>query len=259
MTKAAILTGASSGIGEALALELARRGYDLGLTARRMPLLEQLRQRIAEVSANLKVELRALDVTDTDAVRQVLPELAGSLGMVGLIIANAGVGGSRKAGDAKFANDERIIRTNLLGAMATVDTAVKIFREGSLDGQIVGISSVAAFRGLPTSAAYSASKAGFTTYLEGVRAEVEAEGITVTTISPGFIDTPINQDMKSRPFVIDAKAGATQIADLIERRVRHSTVPAMPWGPVGVVMRSLPDWLWYRVVSGGIADRGREL
>ena len=185
------------------------------------------------------------------AVRAAIPELAARLGGVGIVIANAGIGGPRRVGSGNFESDEDIIRTNMIGAMATVDAAVEMFLPAG-EGQVVGISSVAGFRGMPGTAAYSASKAGFTSYLEGVRAEVEGLGLTVTTISPGFIDTPINNRMKSRPFVITVEEGARQIADLIERRVRHSTVPTLPWGPLGVVMRSLPDAIWYRAVRGGL-------
>lgn len=268
MKKAAIITGATSGIGRALALEMARRGYALGLTGRRVAVLEEVAReigaaRVATGSASggaadsghpagaPAVEILGLDVRDSAAVRAAIPELAARLGGVGIVIANAGIGGPRRVGSGNFESDEDIIRTNMIGAMATVDAAVEMFLPAG-EGQVVGISSVAGFRGMPGTAAYSASKAGFTSYLEGVRAEVEGLGLTVTTISPGFIDTPINNRMKSRPFVITVEEGARQIADLIERRVRHSTVPTLPWGPLGVVMRSLPDAIWYRAVRGGL-------
>lgn len=257
--KSAIITGATSGIGHALARELSRRGYALGLTGRRIEVLEELKRSLGaggpHGGGGAKVEIEALDVRDPEAVHRVVHDLDRRLGGVGIVVANAGIGVQRRAGDGRFASDEDIIRTNVIGAMATVDAAIEVFlRAGG--GQVVGISSVAAFRGLPGSAAYSASKAALSTYLEGVRAEVESRGIVVTTISPGYIDTPINQKQKSRPFLVTVEEGARQIADLVEKRVRHSTVPVVPWGAVGTVMRSLPDAIWYRAVSGVASERG---
>jgi len=128
--------------------------------------------------------------------------------------------------------------------MTTVDAAVALFRRQDGGGQVVGISSMAGVRGLPGSAAYSAAKAGLTVYLEAVRAETYAEPITVTTIAPGYIDTPINRDMKSRPFLIDVEKGAKITADLIERKVAYATVPRFPWTIIKPVLRVAPTaWL----------------
>ena len=254
MSRVAIITGASSGIGRALAFELARRGWWLGLCARRGDELERIRGEIESATPGTRVETSVLDVTDTAAVRDAIPELASRFGKVDLLVANAGVGGERFAGDDRFAVDEAIIRTNVLGAMATVDAGVRLLR-ASGGGQIVGITSVAGFRGLPGHGAYSASKAAFSVYLEAVRAEVERDGITVTTLAPGYIDTPINDHMKSRPFLVSAEVGAARAADLIERGVRSSTVPVFPWNAVGTLMRSLPDFVWYRAMRTQVPRR----
>ncbi len=141
--------------------------------------------------------------------------------------------------------------------MATVDAAIECWRTEPPRGprRVVGITSVAGFRGLPGSSAYSASKAGFSTYLEAVRAEVRDLGIDVVDIAPGFIDTPINRDLPSRPFVIDADDGARRIADLIERGVWSSTVPVWPWTAIGWLMRRIPDGAWVRLAGG--VGRGR--
>ncbi len=245
MAGAAIITGASSGIGRALAIELARSGRALGLTARRMDRLEDLRR---EIGGIVPIELRALDVRDTAAVGQVIPELAAALGDVDLIVANAGIAGGRAVGTGHFATDRDIIETNVLGAMATIDAAAALFRTAGR-GHIVGISSVAGFRGLPGSAAYCASKAALSIYLESARVELHGLGILVTTISPGFIDTPINEDLKTRPFVIKPEVGARKIAALIESGTASSTVPKFPWGLYGVLMRFIPDALWTRLAT----------
>jgi short-subunit dehydrogenase len=262
MAKTAIITGATSGIGKSLSFELAGRGYALGLTGRRGEVLEEIaaalrakdgataRAPAASNGAPCRVETRVLDVRDSAAVHAAIPDLATRLGGIELVVANAGIGGERQVGTGGFESDEDVIRTNVIGAMATVDAAVELFRAAGA-GQVVGITSVAGFRGLPGNAAYSASKAALSVYLEGVRAEVEGLGIAVTTIAPGFIDTPINERLASRPFLVSAAEGARQIADLIERRVRHSTVPVLPWGAVGTLMRTLPDAIWYRAVRLG--------
>jgi len=254
---AAIVTGATSGIGRALAHELAGRGWDLGLSARRAQVLDALAAEIRGRHPDRRIEVRAVDVTDSDAARAAVRALFETLGDVGLVVANAGIGGNHRVGTGEFARSRDIVATNLIGAMATVDAAVECWRArpGAGPRRIVGITSVAGFRGLPGSSAYSASKAGFSVYLEAARGEVRSLGIDVVDIAPGFIDTPINQDLPTRPFLIDPADGARRIADLIERGVHRSTVPVWPWTAVGWLMRSIPDAAWARL-SGGL-HRGR--
>jgi NAD(P)-dependent dehydrogenase (short-subunit alcohol dehydrogenase family) len=248
VARTAFITGASSGIGKALALELAGRGYDLFLCARRLEALEAVRADVAGRSPGRRVELRRLDVTDSDDVAAAIAEAAEALGRLDIVIANAGVGSSPRVGSGDMERNRQIVETNLTGAIATVDAAVALFRRQGGAGRVVGISSVAGVRGLPGSASYSASKAGVTVYLEAVRAETYNEPITVTTIAPGYIDTPINQDMKSRPFLIDVDEGARVTADLIERGAGYATVPRWPWTVVKPLLRVLPTRLIARSV-----------
>ena len=238
-SKKAFLTGASSGIGQALAPELAARGYDLVLAARRSDSLEQVKQAIAARHPQRKVEVLALDVTRYAETQAAVNEAARRLGGLDLVIANAGIGSTGLVGSGHFDDDRAVIETNVTGAMATVDAAVALFRAQNR-GQIVVISSVAAMRGLPTSASYSASKAAIAVYADAVRAELYGTPVRVTTLYPGFIDTPINQKLKSRPFLIGVEQGARLVADLIERRVQSSTVPVYPWNIVGRLVRVLP-------------------
>jgi short-subunit dehydrogenase len=253
----AIVTGATSGIGRALAVELARRGFDLALTARRETLLGEVAGEIGRQWPSRRVVVRSLDVTDAGATRDAVRELFGALGDVELVVANAGIGGNHRIGTGEFARSRDIVTTNLIGAMATVDAAVECWRAhpGKGPRRIVGITSVAGFRGLPGSSAYSASKAGFSVYLEAARGEIRGLGIDIVDIAPGFIDTPLNRDLKSRPFVIDVEDGARRIADLIERGVRSSTVPVWPWNAIGWLMRRIPEAAWARL--GGSVHRGR--
>jgi NAD(P)-dependent dehydrogenase (short-subunit alcohol dehydrogenase family) len=242
VAKTVFITGASSGIGRALALELARRGYDLYLTARRLEALEEVQAEITGRDHGRRVEVRRLDVTDDRDVASAIAEAAEKLGRCDIVVANAGLGSSGPVGEGRMERERQVIETNLIGAMATLDAAIALFRRQG-GGQVVGISSVAAVRGLPGSGSYSASKAGLAVYLESVRAETHREPITVTTIAPGYIDTPINQDMKSRPFLIDVEKGARITADLIERGVGYSTVPRLPWTVFAPLLRVLPTSL----------------
>jgi NAD(P)-dependent dehydrogenase (short-subunit alcohol dehydrogenase family) len=244
VAKTVFITGASSGIGRALAVELAGRGYDLFLTARRLDALEEARAEIAARAPGRRVEIRQLDVTDDADVARAIEEAAQTLGRCDIVVANAGVGNSGRVGDGNMPRARLIVETDLIGAIATVNAAVTLFRRQGGAGQIVGVSSVAGVRGLPGSGSYSASKAGLTTYLESVRAETHGEPITVTTLAPGYIDTPINQEMASRPFLIDAEKGARIMADLIERGVGYATVPRLPWSVIAPLLRVLPtSWL----------------
>jgi NAD(P)-dependent dehydrogenase (short-subunit alcohol dehydrogenase family) len=243
VAKTVFITGASSGIGRALALELARRGYDLFLTARRLDALEQVRGDIARAAPGRRVEIRQLDVTHYADVSTAIGEAAEQLGRCDIVVANAGVGNSGAVGKGNMERARLIVDTNLIGAMATIDAAVALFRRQG-GGQIVGVGSLAGVRGLPGSSSYSASKAGIAVYLESVRAETYGEPITVTTLAPGYIDTPINEDMKSRPFLIDVEKGARIMADLIERGVGYATVPRFPWTVIKPLLRVLPTpWL----------------
>lgn len=245
MAKSVFITGASSGIGRALAVELAGRGYDVFLTARRLEALEQVQAEIASSHPARRVEVRALDVTDDADVAAAIAEGADRLGRLDVVVANAGVGNSGRVGEGNVGRARLIVETNLIGAIATVDAAVALFRRQG-GGQVVGVTSVAGVRGLPGSGSYSASKAGLSVYLEAVRAETHGEPITVTTIAPGYIDTPINQGMKSRPFVIDVDKGGRVMADLIERGVGHATVPRFPWTFIAPLLRVLPTALLAR-------------
>lgn len=240
MTKTILITGASAGIGQHLALEFAKRGYNLALTARRLEPLQSLQKAILAQHPTLKVEVRTMDVTALDTVAPCIDELANTLGGLDIVVANAGVGdGGGAIGTGGFARDVAVIQANLLGAMATMDAGIAIFRRQKR-GHMVAISSVAAARGLPGAGAYSTSKAAIAVYAEAARAELHHTPICVTTLSPGYIDTAMNQRMRSRPFLVTVEEGTKQIANLIERRVQTSAVPSFPWGLIMMLMRRLP-------------------
>jgi short-subunit dehydrogenase len=234
-----LITGATSGIGQALAYEMAARGFGLALVGRRVEKLAEIRKQIKDRHEGVRVETRALDVTQYERLPEVVAEVGEALGGLGIVFANAGISRGEKVGTGQFEKSRLTVETNLLGAMATVDAAVAYFRRQGR-GHVVATSSVMAFRGMPRLGSYSASKAALTTYLEALRAEVFRESIDVTVIYPGYVDTPLNQMVPHRPFVIPAERAARQIADLIARKAKRAMVPKWPWCVVGPLLRWLP-------------------
>lgn len=241
MKQVAIITGASSGIGAQLARELAERGYALGLCARRVEVLETLRTEILADFPDATIEIRALDVCDYDQVPVVMDELQAALGRMDRVVVNAGIAKGETLGGGNFNANRQTIETNVIGAMATAEAVLPHLRKQGA-GQIVFIASVAALRGLPgNTTAYSASKAALRTLADGLRTTLTGTKIKVTTLLPGFIDTPLNDFMPNRPFVVSVEKGAREIADLIEKEVNESAVPRWPWTVVGKMMGLVPD------------------
>jgi len=239
MTKTVFITGASSGIGEALALEFAQRGYHLALTARRYELLQHLQTKILEISPKVRVEIRSLDVTDYPAIPRVFQELVTVLEQIDLVVINAGISKLGQIGEGYFEEARQVIETNLIGAMATTESAVSYFKQRG-QGHLVGISSFTAVRGLPTAAAYSASKVALSTYLEAARIELSNTRIKVTVLYPGYIDTEMVAKIPFRPFQISAKKAARIMVNLIERGQEESFVPLLPWALLSPVLQRLP-------------------
>jgi NAD(P)-dependent dehydrogenase (short-subunit alcohol dehydrogenase family) len=241
LARSIFITGASSGIGEALAAEFARRGYALAIAARRVERLEALAGRLRGAGASRVLPI-ALDVTDFDGIATALASAAAEFGRLDIVVVNAGVGYSVAAGRGRFDLVRRTLDTDLTGAIATIEQALPILRAQG-GGQIVAITSIAGVRGMPFLGAYSAAKAGLHRYLQALRAEVYREPLTVTELAPGYIDTDMNRGAPSRPFVISVQKGAAIMARLIEHGVSHSYVPAWPWMLVAPLLRVLPTAL----------------
>jgi NAD(P)-dependent dehydrogenase (short-subunit alcohol dehydrogenase family) len=241
MARTMFITGASSGIGEALAVEFARRGYELAIAARRTDRLEVLAERLRGLGA-ARVLPVSMDVTDFDGIAGALGRVVAEIGRLDVVVVNAGVGYSVPAGRGRFDLVKRTLDTDLTGAIATIEQALPILR-AQRGGQIVAITSIAGARGMPFLGAYSAAKAGLHRYLQSLRAEVHREPIKVTELAPGYIDTDMNRGVPHRPFVIPAEKGAAIMARLIERRVSHAYVPAWPWALVAPLLRIVPTAL----------------
>ena len=236
-----LITGASSGLGEEMARQFAALGYDLALCARRTDRLESLREEIVAANPSARVGLKALDVTDDDAVFAVFKELAAELGTIDRVIVNAGLGRGAPIGTGRYDANRATAMTNFVAALAQSEAAMEIFRsQGS--GHLVMISSMSALRGMrKTMTTYAATKAGVAALAEGLQNE-RVKGVDVSIIYPGYIRTEMNagQAADKTRFMVDTETGVRAMVDAIEKRKARAYVPAWPWVPIGAAMRTLP-------------------
>jgi short-subunit dehydrogenase len=222
--RAVLITGASSGFGRALALEYASRGAHVALCARRADKLEavatDVRSRGGEAVAI------PFDVTDMAAVSRGVLHAATMLGGLDLVIANAGYGGMQDSAYLTFDDVAPVIDVNIRGAIATLISAIPIMRSRGR-GQLVGVSSLAGARGMPDSAAYCASKAALSTFLESIRIDLNPLGIGVTDVQPGFMDTPMLEHATHwTPWRWPADKAARHVVRALDR---SPAVIAFPW------------------------------
>jgi short-subunit dehydrogenase len=242
----ALVTGASSGIGRALALRLGHGGVAVALVARRLAELQEAARAI-EASGGRALVLGA-DLALPEEAMRVAREAEASLGRIDLLVLNAGIGRNAPLEALAWEEIEATVRVNLLGAMALVRALLPGMLERR-SGTIAGISSIASYRGLPGSAHYSASKAALSTFLESVRVESRPSGVAVVDIHPGYVDTPMTRNRTRRPFVMDAESAVDRILDAIVRKKR---VYDFPWQMALLlrVLRLLPAALFDRLLAG---------
>lgn len=238
----AIVVGASSGIGEAVARRLAASGVRVALIARRE---EELRGIAADLGPE-RATVRVHDVRDYDAVPALWDDVETEIGPVDLLVFAAGAMTPVREHEYTFEKDRVMLEVNLLGAVAWCDQAA-VRMEGARRGCIIGISSIAGDRGRRKAPAYGASKAGFTTFLESLRNRLSRAGVNVVTIRPGFVDTAMTRGMEGLFWLVSADRAAEIIlrhARAGGGRDRH--VPAR-WGLVSLVIRCIPSWLFRRL------------
>lgn len=232
-----LITGASSGLGAEMARQFARRGRNLALVARRVDRLTALRDELGDV----RVAVRALDVTDYDAVFRTFAELCDELGGLDRVIVNAGLGKGARIGTGRFDANRATAVTNFVGGLAQCEAAMAIFREANA-GHLVVVSSMSALRGLPGAMSiYAASKAGIATLAEGIRADVMGSPLVVTTLFPGYIRSEMNERVAHRVrFLTDTEPGVRAMVSAIEREPATAIVPAWPWRALAPAIRHLP-------------------
>lgn len=238
------VTGASSGIGAALAREYARRGARLGLVARRQAMLDEL---IASLPGTHHAY--AVDVTDRDALMSAAHDFELVSGGTDIVIANAGISmGVLTEFYEDLETFGEVLKTNVLSLAYTFHPFIAPMRKRG-SGKLIGIASVAGIRGLPGSEAYCASKAAALNYLECLRVELQRDGIRVLTIAPGFVRTPLTaRNPYAMPFLMDADKFAHAAADAI---AAGRTYTVIPWqmAVLAKLLRALPNWLYDRVMA----------
>jgi short-subunit dehydrogenase len=248
MTKLVLITGASSGIGQAMALEYASKGYRLALVARRVEAINSwlIPCKISEGS----YQVYSADVSVVDSMAALAQTCLARQGVPDVVIANAGISlGVDSSVRADLDVMARILATNVMGVAATFGPfIVPMAERGS--GTLVGIGSVAGIRGLPGHGAYCASKAAVISYCESLRGELRSSGLKVLTICPGYIATPLTQNNSYHmPFLMDAQAFAKQAFQTIETGNSYRVIP-WQMGVVAKLLRLLPNPVFDRIFAG---------
>jgi short-subunit dehydrogenase len=243
--KRIFITGASSGLGQALSRHYARQGAVLGLVARRR---EQLEQLLAGLPASTSHRIYVLDVTDHAALAAAAADFLAHAGGIDIVVANAGVS---RGTLTEYAEDlpviERIMAINVVGMAATFSPFIAAMKKQAQQGEacrLVGIASVAGIRGLPGSEAYSASKAAVISYCESLRVELRAAGIRVVTIAPGYVDTPMTRvNSYPMPFLMTPERFAERAAQAIARGKSYAVIP-WQMGVAAKLLRVLPNCVY---------------
>lgn len=238
-----VISGASSGLGRALARHYAGLGATLGLIARRADLLETLAAELPGASTYVA------DVRDAGAMQAASRDFMRRYGCPDIVIANAGISSGTLT---EYAEDsevfESILATNVIGMVNLFQPFISVMRTAG-QGSLVGIASVAGYRGLPGSGAYSASKAAAISYLESLRVEMHHNGVSVITICPGYVATPMTANNPFRmPFILTAEEVAEKIVRIIENKVLFIVIP-WQMAIVARVLKFLPNFLYDRLFA----------
>jgi short-subunit dehydrogenase len=235
-----LITGASSGLGAEMARQFAALGHDLALCARRTERLDELRAEINAAHPGARVAVKALDVTDHDAVFRVFEEFRAELGGLDKVIVNAGLGKGQPLGTGRFDANRQTAETNFIGALAQTEAAAQIFRAQGA-GHLVMVSSVSALRGMPKNiTTYAATKAAVAHLAEGFRADVHGTPIKVTVLYPGYIESEMSGTSARTPLVSSTEKGVRAMVEAIEKEKKSARVPAWPWAPLGFVIKHVP-------------------
>jgi len=239
-----VISGASSGLGLALAQHYLQQGAQVAACARRADLLLSLAEQFPG-----QVYCYPLDVRDSEALQAAAQHFITQVGVPDIVIANAGVSSGTLT---EYAEDihafQQVMDINVMGVVKTFQPFLAAMRETGR-GTLVGVSSVAGFRGLPGAGAYSASKASLISYLESLRAELYGSGVSVVTLCPGYIETPMTAiNPYKMPFIISADDAARRITKVISARKSFAVVP-WQMGLAGSLLKALPNWLYDWIFS----------
>lgn len=242
--KVAVITGASSGIGRGVAVALAAKGYRVGLIARRETLLRDVTREVEQAGGTAVACVT--NVTDRRQTLAAITKLRDQLGPIDLLVANAGLGMPDRMDPLSVDDIEAMARVNYFGVVYAIEAVLpEMLARGR--GHLVAVSSQGAYKGMPGSAGYCASKAAVSTFMESLRIELRSRGITVTTICPGFVRTEMTaQNTFYMPGLLEADEAGRRIVRAIERRQK---VYNFPWQTTLLMKatRWLPDWFLARL------------
>lgn len=250
----ALITGASSGLGRGVALALARRGTEVWVAARREDMLRSLCDEIA--TAGGRAHAVVLDVGRADETAARVAALDAEIGGLDLVLANAGIGPPIRAQSMTWERVRPTFEVNVMGCIATL-TGVLPAMLARGRGHVAAVSSVGGFRGLPTAAAYCATKAAVSTFLEGIRIDLRGTPIAVTDVRPGFVKTPMTEQSKTpMPWLMDLDDGVAAIVRGLDRK---QAVVAFPWQLVSLasVGRLVPSAVFDPIVGRASTPRPR--
>jgi short-subunit dehydrogenase len=254
--RVAVITGASSGIGWALAKELAGHGAKIGIIARRLDKLNVLAEEIRHSGRAGGIATATADVAVREQALQAIQSIREQLGPVDLLIANAGVGAPTLLNPVNIDQVERMFQVNVFGVIYCIEAVMPEMLQRRA-GQIAAVSSLSAYKGLPGESAYCASKAAVNTYMEGLRIQLRRHNIAVTTICPGFVKTPMTEPFEfTMPFLMEADAAARRIVKALSRRRKVYSFPL----PAALLMKMtqwLPDWVLARGMKSYSEDPPR--
>ena len=251
MTTTILITGASSGLGAEMARQFAALGHDLALCARRTERLDELKAELLAAHPERRIEVRALDVNDHDAVFTVFRDFAATLGRLDRIVINAGVGKGAPLGTGGFDANRETAMTNFVAALAQTEAAMEVFRDQQ-GGHLVMVSSMSALRGLPKAmATYAATKAGAAHLVEGLRTEFYGKpGYDFTVLYPGYIASEMNDGVAAaeNKMMVSTEKGVAAMVSAIEKKRGSACVPPLPWAPLSVLMKHAPLPVFRRMI-----------
>ena len=233
----ALITGAGSGIGRCLAHVLAQEGYAVAA----IDINEESLRGAAEEMRTHTIACRVADVTDAAGLAQATRELESELGPIDLLVANAGIGIETSGLKYDVANMNKVLSVNLIGVSNSIGAVLPGMVERQR-GHLVGISSVASYRGLPRMLAYCASKAGVNAIMDGLRVELAPVGIHVTTICPGWIKTPMTENIKNPEPLLDVETAVQEIMYAIRKKLAFHAFPRMMRWKLGLITSLPRSW-----------------
>ncbi len=242
-----LITGGANGIGRAIATVLARRGTPLGLIDRNSDALREFAESLKSQGA--KVAYAAVDVMDRDGLIRAVEDIAGTIGPIDVLVASAGIGSLTMVPQLETAMLRQTLDVNVVGVAHAMEAVLPgMILRGK--GHIVGLASMAGFRGLPWMISYCASKAALISYLEACRPGLRKRGITVTTVCPSFIRTQMTLDIPSAyPIkMVEPEAAARHLVRAIDRRARNCHFPLQA-RISNTILRMMPDWCFDRLMS----------